>query len=646
MEELIEKVNELQGLCADLPMPINLPQIVVVGAQSSGKSSILENIVGGDFLPRGPGMVTKRPLMIQIVPSKDESSPVQAVFGHAPHTYYHGLEGIREEIANETNRLLGDKNDVSAVPIVLKVYRKKALPLTLIDLPGMVKVRAEGQPEGIVKKIDDIIRDYVRHKNTIILAVTPATTDLSSSDGLMMAKEFDPGLERTLCVLTKVDLMDPGTNLISILQGKVVKVKLGFIPVICRGELALKDGTAIADALAREKDFFSSHSSYASKKEFCGMPHLLRTLHTVLRECIVKSIPYLQERIDTLLEKVRSQLGDLGPEVFDRQQAVMQMIMEFKQTVDAKISGTHTPGQKQANLEIVDGARISYTVDVAFSKVIRELNAFDAADSEMETVLFNASGVFGGSGHTLGLGHFLGLALNRMQPHCLSALGNVVTEMQLMMNASTAHPKLSRFPRFRRAVEKSIAELLRERSLAAAEGIKRFLHWNALYIRPPVIHPELARAQAPEITVSAQKSASNGFFGFASNPGFSGASGSGAGTSEHSGSGSEPSPNASISLPMDLGGAPSTSLASLKQAIHIHTEHMKNTVVEQVPKIIVYEIVHQTVVEVQNRLIRELYHPQTLESLLEEEPDVLSRRQTLSKALASLEKALLIILDL
>lgn len=53
--------------------PIDLPQITVLGSQSSGKSSVLENIVGRDFLPRGTGIVTRRPLVLQLIHREPDS---------------------------------------------------------------------------------------------------------------------------------------------------------------------------------------------------------------------------------------------------------------------------------------------------------------------------------------------------------------------------------------------------------------------------------------------------------------------------------------------------------------------------------------------------------------------------------------------
>ena len=82
------------------------------------------------------------------------------------------------------------------------------LNLTLVDLPGLTKVPVGEQPHDIEKQIREMVFMYIEKKNCIILAVTPANTDVATSDALQLAKEVDPEGRRTLGVLTKIDLMD------------------------------------------------------------------------------------------------------------------------------------------------------------------------------------------------------------------------------------------------------------------------------------------------------------------------------------------------------------------------------------------------------------------------------------------------------
>jgi hypothetical protein len=121
MEQLIPVINKLQDVFNTIGTdPLDLPQIVVVGSQSSGKSSVLENIVGRDFLPRGSGIVTRRPLVLQLInlpwdgTAKSEEEANFSEWGeflHKPNEMFYNFNEIREEIIRETERLTG-KNKV------------------------------------------------------------------------------------------------------------------------------------------------------------------------------------------------------------------------------------------------------------------------------------------------------------------------------------------------------------------------------------------------------------------------------------------------------------------------------------------------------------------------------------------------------
>lgn len=113
--------------------------------------------------------------------------------------------------------MTADRNDISSLVV----------NLTLVDLPGMVKVPSQGQPSDIVRKIDDIILEYISNENCLILAVTPANIDIVTSDALVMARRCDPMGKRTIGVLTKLDMMGKGHNARDVLMNKVVVLERG-----------------------------------------------------------------------------------------------------------------------------------------------------------------------------------------------------------------------------------------------------------------------------------------------------------------------------------------------------------------------------------------------------------------------------------
>jgi hypothetical protein len=130
MDNLIGLVNRIQRVCTALgdyggegavqSLWEALPTVVVVGGQSSGKSSVLESIVGRDFLPRGSGIVTRRPLVLQL--HKTDDKVEYAEFLHLPKKKFTDFAAVRREISEETDRITGRTRQISPVPIHLSVY--------------------------------------------------------------------------------------------------------------------------------------------------------------------------------------------------------------------------------------------------------------------------------------------------------------------------------------------------------------------------------------------------------------------------------------------------------------------------------------------------------------------------------------------
>ncbi|XP_030219301.1 dynamin-3 [Gadus morhua] len=230
MEDLIPLVNKLQDAFSSIDQSCNLdlPQIAVVGGQSAGKSSVLENFVGRDFLPRGSGIVTRRPLVLQLISANAE----WAEFLHCKGKKFTDFDEVRQEIEAETDRVTGANRGISPVPINLRVYSPHVLNLTLIDLPGITKVPVGDQPVDIEQQIRDMIMQFITRESCLVLAVTPANTDLANSDALKLAKEVDPQGQRTIGVITKLDLMDEGTDARDILENKLLPLRRGAYPSI------------------------------------------------------------------------------------------------------------------------------------------------------------------------------------------------------------------------------------------------------------------------------------------------------------------------------------------------------------------------------------------------------------------------------
>ncbi|CAL9132575.1 GED [Musa troglodytarum] len=362
MESLISLVNKLQRACTALgdhgdesALPTlwdSLPAIAVVGGQSSGKSSVLESIVGKDFLPRGSGIVTRRPLVLQL--HKIDGEREYAEFMHLPRKRFTDFALVRKEISDETDRETGRTKQISPVPIHLSIYSPNVVNLTLIDLPGLTKVAVEGQPDSIVADIENMVRSYIEKPNCIILAISPANQDLATSDAIKISREVDPKGERTFGVLTKIDLMDKGTDAVDILEGKSYRLQYPWIGVVNRSQADINKNVDMIAARRRERDYFASTPEYKHLAHRMGSEHLGKVLSKHLEQVIKSRIPGIQSLISKTIAELEGELSRLGKPIAadagGKLYAIMEICRIFDQIYKEHLDGVRPGGEKVYNV--------------------------------------------------------------------------------------------------------------------------------------------------------------------------------------------------------------------------------------------------------------------------------------------------------
>jgi GTP-binding protein EngB required for normal cell division len=325
---------------------VNLPQIVVVGCQSAGKSSVLEAIVGRDFLPRGAGICTRRPLILQLIYIDGCQQPRDyAEFLHSPGRRFTDFNQVRDEIDAETARVCGKNKGVTDKPIGLKVYSPDVLNLTMVDLPGLTKIAVEDQPADIAQQIEKMVDKCIRPDNAIILAITPANQDLANSDSLIAARRVDPSGNRTVGVITKLDIMDKGTDARDVLLNKVYPLKLGYIGVVNRSQQDIVGKKTMAAANDAEKKFFLSQSAYRDIAENCGTSFLAATPNQLLMQHIKSKLPSFYAQINDLLAAKRRELQRYGTyiktdTIEDREIILFSLISRYMEEWHAILHGT------------------------------------------------------------------------------------------------------------------------------------------------------------------------------------------------------------------------------------------------------------------------------------------------------------------
>jgi dynamin 1-like protein len=247
------------------------------------------------------------------------------------------------------------------------------------------------QPRDIERQIKEMVLKQISKPNAIILAVTGANTDLANSDGLKLAREVDPEGQRTIGVLTKVDLMDEGTDVVDILAGRIIPLRLGYVPVVNRGQRDIDNKKAIASALENEKNFFENHKAYRNKSSYCGTPYLARKLNLILMMHIKQTLPDIKARISASLQKYTTELQGLGDSMLGNSgNIVLNIITEFSNEWRTVLEGNNT---ELSSVELSGGARISFVFHELYSNGVKAVDPFDQVkDIDIRTILYNSSG--------------------------------------------------------------------------------------------------------------------------------------------------------------------------------------------------------------------------------------------------------------
>ncbi|XP_032385599.1 dynamin-2 isoform X5 [Etheostoma spectabile] len=481
MEDLIPLINKLQDAFSSIGQTCNLdlPQIAVVGGQSAGKSSVLENFVGRDFLPRGSGIVTRRPLILQLVNSKVE----YAEFLHCKGRKFVDFDEVRLEIEAETDRITGSNKGISAIPINLRVYSPNVLNLTLIDLPGMTKVAVGDQPQDIEHQIRDMLMQFITKESCLILAVTPANTDLANSDALKISKEVDPQGLRTIGVITKLDLMDEGTDAKDILENKLLPLRRGYIGVVNRSQKDIDGKKDIRAALAAERKFFLSHPGYRHIAERMGTPHLQKTLNQQLTNHIRDTLPGLRSKLQSQLlslEKEVEEYKNFRPDDPTRKtKALLQMVQQFGVDFEKCIEGS---GDQVDTSNLSGGAKINRIFHERFPFELVKME-FDEKElrKEISYAIKNIHGVRTGLfTPDLAFEAIVKKQIIKLKEPCLKCIDLVIQELINTVRQCTN--KLGSYPRLREETERIVTTYVRERDSKTKDQVLLLIDIELSYI--------------------------------------------------------------------------------------------------------------------------------------------------------------------
>ncbi|KAI8985227.1 Dynamin central region-domain-containing protein [Pilobolus umbonatus] len=680
--QLIQTVNKLQDAFATVGVhnPVDLPQIAVIGSQSSGKSSVLENIVGRDFLPRGTGIVTRRPLILQLInrpatsDKKEEEESGQdnpdewGEFLHLPGQKFYNFNKIREEIVKDTELKTGKNVGISPQPINLRIFSPHVLTLTLIDLPGMTRVPVGDQPKDIERQIRDMLLKYITKPNAIILAVTAANTDLANSDGLKLARDVDPEGLRTIGVLTKVDLMDQGTDVIDILAGRIIPLRLGYVPVVNRGQRDIENKKSITRALDAEREFFENHASYRSKAQYCGTPFLARKLNMILMHHIRNTLPEIKAKIQSTLVKYQQELLQLGDPLGDGSNAgqanmVLNIITEFCTEFRTIIDGN---SNDLTSFELSGGARISFVFHELYSSGVKSIDPLDQIkDVDIRTILYNSSGsspaLFVA---TTAFEVIIKQQIKRLEEPSVKCINMVYDELVRILSQLLNKQFFKRFPALKERFYQVVLSFFKKALTPTNKLVTDLVAMESCYIN--TAHPDFLNGHQAISMVNDQIQAKNNQANDKQHPthpagnrqsqqlaalqtnsgvdatdggSFFGSFFSGPKKTKKPVGGVMEAPPATLKAMGALSEREFMETEVIKLLIQSYFNIVKRTMVDMVPKAIMLNLVSHSKEELQRELLSELYKADVLTDLLKESEFTQKRRKECKKMIEALQKA-------
>jgi hypothetical protein len=346
---------------------VDLPQLVVCGDQSAGKSSVLEGITGLPF-PRQDGLCTKFATEIILQHSSGEQTIIATILPSASRcdaskgelrAYRRQFQSFNELLIaiEEAGSLMGIRGfrDLADGPafgedvLRIEVSGPVGLYLTVVDLPGLISVPNEEQTELDVQTVHNLVDSYVANPRTIILAVVQAGNDIANQAIIQKSRSFDKGGQRTVGIITKPDLINAGTEKRIALLAKnqdTTKLKLGFFLVKNPTPTELADGISSDQRQRNETRYFQSSpwKEQALDMDRVGIVSLRTYIQGLLDQHIERELPKVRDEIRNLMTRTEKEiltLGDERPTIAHLRMFLSRLAMQFHTLVTSALNGTY-----------------------------------------------------------------------------------------------------------------------------------------------------------------------------------------------------------------------------------------------------------------------------------------------------------------
>ncbi|KAG0229371.1 hypothetical protein BGW42_001624 [Actinomortierella wolfii] len=378
---------------------LSIPQLAIVGDQSSGKSSTLEAITQLAF-PQGDGMCTRFAIMVHLRrdPGLKDDALSARIEGEDGFNMRHRNGVPREmfrEVINDASKVLcGDKVHISDKVLEIILAGPTQSPLTIIDLPGFIHTTLDGQSENLPDLIRSISDRYIKEPRTIILAVIPASNDFENSTVLRTAKEYDPNGERTIPIVTKPDLMRNTQQWMNVIHNKSKAMKLGYL-VMCNK--TYEEDSSWEYARQREAEFFMSNTWNQVDKTRKGRVAVKEFLSRLLYDHISRELPAFKREIRATLDKYRGELETMGEPIADITTARDQLIranLKLQRQVTRFLNADYDPKYLATYWKNMEAPNGSINIKEEENHEVNGHTSGDEADEEEASGNFDSKSYF------------------------------------------------------------------------------------------------------------------------------------------------------------------------------------------------------------------------------------------------------------
>ena len=277
---------------------LTLPQIVVIGDQSSGKSSLLSELSGIPF-PEAAKICTKCPIVVHT--SKATVGPNIYTIGET--TFKHSE--LTKEITLRQQKMVKDTK-ISTTPITIHAKGVGMEDLVLVDLPGII--HTNGGKDDVLQ----LIKQFIKPEQSLILTITEATRDEETALALQLAEDADPSGERTLRILSKFDKFDS--------QAKRAEA----ISIIQEGSGELRPHAVICRPNGNKYES-SSELLHLNGVEHQGIQTLKGRLPTLLSKRIDVNLPELKRQVREKLQNANERISELGKNELNTGQILIRL---------------------------------------------------------------------------------------------------------------------------------------------------------------------------------------------------------------------------------------------------------------------------------------------------------------------------------